>query len=58
MGRILFSHYPIVAEEEFFFPHVRALNEIFHKTGCVLNIHGHTHGVDVSDPLCVNVSVE
>ncbi len=57
-GRILFSHYPIAAEERFFFDHVRVLNEIFYKTECVLNVHGHTHSVDLDDPRCVNVSVE
>jgi calcineurin-like phosphoesterase family protein len=58
IGRILFSHYPTVVEEKFFFPHIKVLNEIFHKTGCVLNIHGHTHSVDIKDFRCLNVSVE
>lgn len=55
--KILFSHYPIVSDG---YDHTqwKYLAEIFERENCDVNIHGHTHDMEIDSDKCICACVE
>ncbi|KAL0210343.1 hypothetical protein RCL1_004779 [Eukaryota sp. TZLM3-RCL] len=61
--RIMFSHFPVFDYSNPFDPvqfpqHRLVLERLFDGFKCDLNLHGHIHDADPTDPRCINVCVE
>lgn len=58
---VLFSHFPVFDAnpyDEKFNPITHVLEEVYLQTGCIANVHGHTHSSRAKESFCLNMCLE